>query len=389
VFEKNPALVDHMKSLSAYIDEMQPEDAAKIGIRILYFAEVVTRDYLFAIELCKKFKTLLDSGAVSDPFVIGAFYNWYGDTVLINGSVDKSIDAFKRAYEALKRADPEESRHELILLLSDHLGFFHHWKGDLVAVEGYLNEAKALYAGQDNLLLAAALEELDVVLKQDKGQFEETLPILDNLTAALEKDPAVNKVGGHFVKSLKACSLLKLAQLKSINGQKDEAKALREKAYAVAQDAYQHARASADGHENHEIVGRVLVYLSQAQSALGMYKEAEKSALQAIKNLDDDLVKTHVIRRQGVAHMALGDAYMGQKKYDAAFKEYKEAEDIFTEISSHKAFDDMSEVWARLVDNAIVRGDANTARRCLSAHKETFDGLHPRYIVMAAKVASV
>lgn len=81
--------------------------------------------------------------------------------------------------------------------------------------------------------------------------------------------------------------------------------------------------------------------------------------------------------------------FPGQGKHEEASKAYLMAEEIFNKISTHKAFDDMSEVWARLVQNAIVRGDANTARRCLNAHKNTFHGLHPRHIMMAAKVASV
>ncbi|MBA4119032.1 MAG: hypothetical protein C0514_09110 [Candidatus Puniceispirillum sp.] len=380
IFETNPDLYTHMKSLTGYIDDMSPSNAVEIVIRTLYFSEVIVRDYGYADRHCEKIKKLFDSGLITDPTITGVFYSYYGNAVLTHGTVREALVQSKRAYDAFKKANIEDVRHPLILLLCDNLGFYHHWMGDIKAAQHYLDEAKALYEGQNDLLLEAAIKELDVILKQDRGNFEESFRIANKLSEDLEKDPSMNKMAGHFVKSLMACSLLKIADIKSIDKKYKEAEKLRKEAYEISRNAYARALRSSDGHEDKEIIGRTLVYLSQSQSAMNMHKEAEKSALKAIKILDDDLGRSKVIRRQGVAHIALADAYMGQKRYKEAVKEYLFAEDIFVHISSHLSFDDMSELYHKMVIAYIAQNDQMNVRRYALKHQKSFPIDHPRFI---------
>jgi tetratricopeptide (TPR) repeat protein len=200
------------------------------------------------------------------------------------------------------------------------------------------------------------------------------------------------RVDGHFAKSLKACSLLKLAQRKAFDNFEEDAFALRKEALAVSQDAYEHAVASSDGNVDAETIGRTLVYLSQAQTNLGNYRNGEESARRAITIFDKDYSGTHVTRRQGVAHMSLADAYMGQGRYEEARAAYLMAEEIFERISTHKAFDDMSELYEKLVALGLKMGDNVDARFLVEVYKErhaaTFSMEHPRLVKIMANIMS-
>ncbi|MFN7364584.1 MAG: hypothetical protein ACK5TR_01395 [Alphaproteobacteria bacterium] len=386
VFEKDKDLMPHLKKLMERLDLINPQIAAEVGIRTLYYAEVVARDYEFSVPFSKKFKTLFDAGVVTDPFLTGTFFSWYGDAILTGGSVDESLKAFKRAHEAFQKVDLEKSRYQQVFLLSDNLGFYTHWKGDIETSQKYLNDARTLSKGLNDLILRASLDELEVVLEQDRGNFENAIKILDKLTAVLETDASANKVAGAFVKSLKACSLLKIAGHKDALKQAEEALSLRKQALHISQDAYKHALEVSDHKEDVDLVARTLVYLSQAQSALGAFKDAEESARKSIKTLVKHYQGTQVTRRQGVAHMALGDALMGQKRPKEALAEYMIAEEVFNKISSHKAFDDMSELYAKIVNAAIILKEAMVAREYALRHLETFPKSHDRFVDIAIQM---
>lgn len=382
VFDKDQDLMAHLKKLMGSIELIDPQTAAKVGLRTLYYAEVVARDYTFSVPFSRKFKTLFDSGAVTDPFLVGTFFSWYGDAILTGGSVEESLKAFRRAYEAFQKVDLEKSRYQKVFLLSDNLGFYTHWTGDIETAQKYLDEARTLSRGLSDLILRASLDELEIVLEQDRGNFEKALTLSEKLLGVLETDASANKVAGAFVKSLKACSLLKIAGHKDTTKHKKEALGLRKQALLVSQDAYKHALEVSDHKEDTDLVARTLVYLSQAQSSLGAFKDGEESAKKSIKTLVRHYEGTHVTRRQGVAHMALGDAYMGQKRYSEALIEYKVADDVFSRISSHKAFDDLSELYAKIVTVAIILKDGMVAREYALRHRETFPKSHDRFVAI-------
>ncbi|MBA4118906.1 MAG: hypothetical protein C0514_08450 [Candidatus Puniceispirillum sp.] len=347
------------------------------------------RDYANATLWGNQLETLFQSGDIEDPYLKAVFKSYYGDTRVMTDGIDVSLAQYRQAAPFFEQVDPIKARAEHVMFLANNLGYFLHYKGEIDEANQCLERAKVLLGAQKDIFPQSAIDELEITLNIDAGRFGQAVHVADRELTMLDTDPVFKKVTGHFVESLKACALLKQAQFEALNNNEKEAKALRVQALKVAKDAHEHAVESSDGSADTAVVGRTLLYLSQAQSALGHAKEAQENAQKALKIFAGHYPSEMAHPRQAVAHIALGDALSAQGKHEKAKDAYLKAEAIFDAITTKKAFDDMSEVWARLVDNAIVRGDANTARRCLAAHKETFDGLHPRYIMMAAKVASV
>lgn len=363
-FEKNPALYHHAKHFFDQEAYVSKEDALALGIRLFYFSERRNHDFDFAVPYSARMKALFESQTQTDPLTAGIFYANYGCTVLTGGSVDASLAEFEKAYAHLKKADADEARTHLVSLLVDDLGFFHHWKGDLARAQKELDEAKDLMGEGQDPALRVSVNELEAVLEQDRGNFDKALVVLDQNAPYFEKDAGLMQASWPFTASLRSCSLVKLGKY--------------QEAHDLSQKAIKMAVVHAGGNEHDDQVGRLCVYLSQAQSGLGHYKEAEASARKAIAIIDK-CYGAGVIRRQGVAYIALGDALMGQKRHEKAIEAYLKAVDIFEKISSHKVFDDMSEAYAKVVMAADILGDKAHRRLYAKKHQEVFGVNHPRY----------
>ena len=87
-----------------------------------------------------------------------------------------------------------------------------------------------------------------------------------------------------------------------------------------------------------------------------------------------------------MGHIALGDALSGQGKFVEAEAAYRTAQDIFDEISTHKSFDDMSEVLYKMF--ILGQKQAGTPQgnvlmiHAMDNHRGIFEKLHPRFIAM-------
>ena len=110
-----------------------------------------------------------------------------------------------------KKADSQKARYERVMLLANNLGFFLHWKGQIEEAEACLKEAKRLQEGHEEIFPQSAIYELDAALAMDQGRPQDAIPVLDTELELLEKDSTLKKAVGHFVKSHKACALMKLA----------------------------------------------------------------------------------------------------------------------------------------------------------------------------------
>jgi tetratricopeptide (TPR) repeat protein len=384
VFDQNPRLVVHVKKLLDQLDILPSADMLSLAVRLFYYTSSIERDSSFSFPFSEKLKTLIEKTPTLDPYLSGVFYSWYGDAKIVPAGVDAAITEFKLADEFFKKVDPKSVRYERVMLLANNLGFFLHYKGDIEKADACLQEAKRLQGDYREVFPLAAIHELEAILAIDRGEPEKALHILDRELEILKTDPINYKTDGHFSKSLKACALLKLAAFKEYNNKHDEASNLRKEAYVVSQDSYRHAVESLDGKENDEVVARTLLYLSQSESAIGKFQIAEITARKAINILDTFYGSLH--RRQAVAHMALGDALMGQKRYKEALSEYMIAEEVFNKISSHKAFDDMSELYAKIVNVAIILKEAMVAREYALRHLETFPKSHDRFVDIAIQM---
>ncbi|MBA4117675.1 MAG: hypothetical protein C0514_02105 [Candidatus Puniceispirillum sp.] len=372
-FQKNPGLFNHARSLFDHADFMPAESAFHLGMRLLHYSERNNRDFEFAVPQRAKLKELFDAQDVKDHMAAGLFYTNYGCTVLTGGTVDDSLREFEKAYAAFKAADPKEARLELASLLLNELGFFTHWKADSQKVRAYLDEAHALIGDDAPDYLRTSQHELEAVFEQDQGHHERALAVLDKSAPLFAQNEDLRTSCWPFSASLKACSLVKLERY-------EEARTLCNKAIEVA---IKHA----DGNAEDDQVGRIRVYLSQAQSGLGDYVNAEANARSAI-DIIDGCYGEGVIRRQGVAYMALGDALKGQGKRMEAAAAYQSARDIFEKISAHVNFDDMSELLAKMYALGLGQQDTPEGQllmmNALGAHQGIFDKEHPRFVKMVS-----
>ncbi|MBA4118513.1 MAG: hypothetical protein C0514_06440 [Candidatus Puniceispirillum sp.] len=371
VFEKNPRLHRHTKMAFEHADYMPAKDALNLGIRLFYFSERRNHDFDFAVPNKKKMKDIFEKQPNADPLIAGIFFENYGYTVLTGGTIDDTIVELKKSYAFFKKADPEAARPHMIALLVDGLGFFNHWKGDIETAQRHLEEAKALLRKGDDPYFYVSVHQLEAVLTQDRGSFQAAINTLDTSKPFFEANDSLRSASWPFSSSLKACSLVKL-------GRYAEAKRLSEEAIEVA---LKHA----DGDEGIDQIGRLYVYLSQAQSGLGQHKVAQENALKAIDIMNKSYGEA-VIRRQGVAHIALGDALVGQGKFAEAEAAYRSAQDIFDAISTHKAFDDMSEVLYKMFilgkkQEGTPQGNVLMIH-AMDNHRALFEKLHPRFIAM-------
>lgn len=380
VFEKTPGLAAHLKKLVDHMDLAPSNDIFGVALRLFYYTDVIARDYAFAHPFSTKLKGYIDENLTLDPYLAGVFYSWYGDAKIVPAGVDAAIAEFKRADDFFKKADSEQARYGRVMLLANNLGFFLHYKGDIAAAEACLQEAKRLQSGHEAVLPQTAIYELEAVLAQDRGEYTKAIDVLNNELSLIKDDAVLMKSLGHFAKSLKASALLKLATQRAYDKKPDEASSLYREAHAVSLDARKHAVDSLDGKEDEEVVARTLLYLSQSESALGEFHKAEATAKKAITILDAFYGSPH--RRQAVAHMALGDAYMGQKRYKEGLGEYRAAEALFDKISSHKSFDDLSELYLKIVKASIHLNDKEKVQIYQAKHKEAFSTDHPRYFEM-------
>ncbi|MFN7364610.1 MAG: tetratricopeptide repeat protein [Alphaproteobacteria bacterium] len=377
VFEKIPGLSAHMKKLVDHMDLAPSNEMVGVALRLFYYADFIERDFSFTHPLSEKLKIIVDRNSSLDPYLSGVFYNLSGTSKVFAQGVDAAIIDLKRADEFLKKADPVKVRYERVMLLANNLGFFLHWKGDIAAADACLQEAKILQKGHEEIFPQTAICELEAALAMDRGTPEKAIGFMDTELALLKKDPTTYRVDGHFAKSLKGCALLKLADLKECDKKFEEAASLRREAHTVSLDAFKHAVDSADGNDDAEIVGRTLLYLSQSESALGDFHKAEASAKKVLTIFQKEYGTPN--RRQAVAHMALGDAYMGQKRHKEALMEYMAAERIFDKISSHKAFDDLSELYLKIVKAYVPFKDREKVWIYHMKHREIFPLDHLRY----------
>jgi tetratricopeptide (TPR) repeat protein len=385
-FEAAPRLAPHLKALMAQLDLMPADTAFPTALRLFYYADTVARDDVFANSFSQKLKGMIDSGLSLDPYHAGVFYSWYGDAIISTNGLDAAIKELQTADVFFKKADSQKARYERVMLLANNLGFFLHWKGQIEEAEACLKEAKRLQEGHEEIFPQSAIYELDAALAMDQGRPQDAIPVLDTELELLEKDSTLKKAVGHFVKSLKACALLKLAALKEGDRLPQEALLLRKQAHALSLDAYDHAVKSSDGDENAEVVARTLLYLSQSESTLGDFQKAEEHARKAITIFDKEYGGTHNVPRQGVAHMALGDALMGQGRYQEAFDAYTRAEEIFDTIApTHQKYDDLSELYEKIVTVGIALKDGNITDPYDKKHLYVFGPTHPRYYMLSRK----
>lgn len=379
IFEKDPTLLRHLKTLITHMDDLPETAAFGLGVRVFYYCYYYLREYSYVYALSDQLSAFLKSKEVKNTLLVANFHSANAYLTLLRHGMKNSLDELHLAKASFEKLDPSLVRSELVMLYGNNYGFTYYWLGDLEAIEMCVKEAARYQEGYKDPMGLVIVGVLRSLLAQDRGQFDESLRVLNGLLANIDKDPTENKVMGHFLKSLKACSLLKVAQMRGLAGDQQGSERMATEALKISQDAYTHAVACSNGREDTDIVARTLIFYSLAQSACGQHKEAEKSARRALTIFERELLGPYRNRRQAIAHMALGDAYMGQKKYAHALAAYLESEKVYGKICTHKTFDDISELYVKIVRAADALKDAGHRRLYAKKHHEAFGVKHPRF----------
>lgn len=362
-FEKNPTLSTHLQYFVQYLDVMPPKEALSIGVKLFHYTFYFARKYDFAAEFSTHLAKLVASDQVNDPLLIATFHSVNSGVKLILGTLEEAIEEALLAREAFKRLDTMDTQ-EYVRLLANNLAFYYYWRGDAKEALRFVKEAEVVQGDSKEGSGPMAIDIIYAVLAQDRGDYSASLSVLDRLDALTRMNPQINKGAGHYIRSLRAASLLKMGKTAE--------------AYEVITKAYAHAMECTGGEEHADIVGRTLIYRSQCESLMGKESAAEISARKAI-SIFDDVFKGHgKNRRQAVAYTALGDALMAQKRFVEAMNEYTRAEKTYKDTCSHLTFDDVSELYAKILNAAVKTHDHDKADAALEQHQALFAADHPR-----------
>jgi tetratricopeptide (TPR) repeat protein len=363
-FEKNPTLSMHLQHFVQHLDMMPPEEALSIGVKLFHYTFYFARRYDFAAEFSTHLAKLVASDEVKDPLLIATFHSVNSGVKLILGTLEEAVNEALLAREAFKRLDTTKDNQEYVRLLANNLAFFYYWRGDAENALRFVKEAEVVQGTSKEGSGPMAIDIIYAVLAQDRGDYAGSLAVLDRLDTLTSKNPQINKVAGHYIKGLRVASLLKMGKTAE--------------AYEVITKAHAHAIECTGGQEHADIVGRALIYRSQCESLMGKETAAEVSARKAIAIFADVFKGEGKNRRQAVAYTALGDALMAQKRFTEAMIEYGRAEKTYKDTCSHLAFDDVSELYAKILSAAIKTHDHDKADAAIAQHQALFPSDHPR-----------
>ncbi|MFO0373737.1 MAG: tetratricopeptide repeat protein [Alphaproteobacteria bacterium] len=353
-----------MQHFVSYLDKMSPHEALNIGVKLFHYTFYVARRYDFAAEFSKRLASLIASDTVKDPQFIATFHSVNSGVKLILGTLEEAIDEAHLAREAFIRLDTTQDNQEYVRLLANNLAFYYYWRGDADTALRFVKEAEMVQGRARDGSGPMAIDLIYAVLVQDRGDYKACLTVLDRLDAFAKMNPQINKVPGHYIKSLRAASLLKMGKTKE--------------AAEVIRKAYAHAMQCTGGQEHADIVGRTLIYRAQCESLMGQEDAAEISARKAIAIFADVFKGDGKNRRQAVAYTALGDALMAQKRFTKAMDAYTQAENTYRNTCSHLTFDDVSELYEKILKAALHIHDHDRALAALQKHQALFPSDHPR-----------
>ncbi len=374
-FENNPIHANHLEAFCGGQHDIQTEESLDLNVKILYYAFYAQRRYEFTSAQVSKISKNLAKKTFSDSLMVASFYNLNSYMRYLSYGLSEAIVEALKAYEILRNIDSNEARNELIMLLSNNLGFYYYWRGDLDSAERCCKEAIEILSDDDDPKMIVPVQIFKFVILADKGKFKAAESIISYIKSISENDSFLKRVTGHFQKTLHAMILLKQNK--------------NEEARELAKSAYEDAIEASEGDEKLEIVGRPCPHWSIAESRLGCFVEAERIARIAINIFDETYRSPRKNRQQANSHFALAIALQGQQKYEDALAEFMLAKKIYSTLFVQLRIDDVSDLYFKIVELGILLKDDLLVQEHMQQHIEIFGLDHPRSVEMSRITAKV
>ena len=368
-FENNPFHVAHLKTFSEARQDIQTDEFLDLNVKLLYYSFYAQRRYEFADKQAMKISRSLAKKSFNNALMVASFHNTNSYMRYISEGLPEAIEETLKAYKILKKIDSSDARKEMIILLSNNLGYYYYWQGNLKGCDRCCKEASELLENNDDPLMNVLVDILKIIIFVDRGRFNEAESLIIHLKSYSENNSFLKRVTGHYQKTLHAMIALK----KNNNGE----------ARRLAISAHEDAIETAEGNNMLEIAGRPCPHWSIAESRLGNFEEAERVARMAIHIFDATYLSTHKNRQQANSHFALAIALQGQQKYDEALDEFMLAKEIYSKIFVNLRVDDVSDLYFRIVELGIILKDELLVQEHVKQHIEIFGLDNPRSIEMS------
>ncbi len=362
LFEKQPTYVDHLLTLFTRMEEDGNVAETLSGkIKILYYLYYYKRDYEQAAKLTDEIS--LHTSTLGDQSMeLARFYNILGAMRFMKSTLADAVAETQKARKILANIDGEEARRELVLLLTNNLGYYYLFQGDLASAVGCLNEAEKWLPDMNDAEYQGSFYFLKTQLMIDEGQFDDAMKNLEKIFA-LTKDNTPLADIFVFADILKAEILIK-------------SQAEQGRVYQAAREAYEKAK-RVFGTEDHEMVARSRIILESANAYAG--KSCSVEALKkSILILDDFFGGEGKNRRQAFAYKVVGDILTQQQAYPQALEAYEKAEAIYNKLLANKAVDDVSALCASLVLLGAKMDRNGIISQYFNLQIEHFGFKHPR-----------
>lgn len=367
-FEKNQNHINHLDVLCASNTEIDSDHTLDLSVKLLFYIYYAQRRYDESEALARKINTAIEKKPFENKLLIASFHNMNAYMKYLSVGLDGAIEESLKAYNLLKAIESKEAKRELVILLSNNLGFFYHWQGNIEKCEACVKEVEEIAKTLNDKTMKMLVDGYKLIVYCDKGDFKKAQALVPEIRSAYENDEFLKRVTGHFNQKLEALLALK--------------QDMNREAAVISESAYKLAIEASDGNENADIVGRTCIPLSISKSRLENFTDAEIFARKAIKIFDEVYKSTDKNRRQAKAHFALGLALEGQSKFDAAFGEYMTAEKIYEKNFVQFQVDDISELFFKMFEIGIKLKDDMLIKKYMEKHINIFGHNHPRSIKM-------
>ncbi len=127
-FESHPNHINHLEALCALRKDINSDKDLDLAVKLLYYSYYVQRKYDFSEVLARKISTSLQNKSFGNKLIVASFYSMNSYMKYLSDGLPEAIEEALKASRLLKTMDSEEVRKELIMLLSNNLGFYYYWR---------------------------------------------------------------------------------------------------------------------------------------------------------------------------------------------------------------------------------------------------------------------
>ncbi|MEN8237306.1 MAG: hypothetical protein ABFQ95_07195 [Pseudomonadota bacterium] len=362
LFSADANLLQHFLFFTKNADIEQLSDKEKLlklQIKIIYYSCYYLRDYQGSRELYHRVKKDLDKAKLED-LELARLANLGSMLAFTEGNLSMAIQEALTAKDYLKNVQSDVGNKELVMTLTNNLGFYYLFRGQIEETEQLLQESKSFLKQQKD---DESIGSYNFLLTQywiDRGEFANALSTLAKIFAVMQRNKLL-KDTFVFADIIKADILSRMNSKKSVTA--------AELAYRKAFNIYKT--------DDNEMVARSIVVLMNATPAHTSHLAKIQSA---IKTYDDFYGGPGRNRRQAFAYQVLGNVFVELGKLSQALDAYQASEAIYESVLLHKQIDEVSSLYKSLAMLGIALKKAAITHKYLKKQIIHFGVQHPRTI---------